>query len=479
MLYEVLDKLYNKAEKVANDKLNEEVGEDVAELTDEELEALAKTKKEKARQVLIEMVEERITSLRDVDKSDMSPKHKGWLKELTSAPLSELGLPALKNFVQVADNIIVNGDFSSSYGIVSKVITAKRALNFLGKLSKSKLGQNAIRLVKDNALTSAKDMSLVLKQMFGGTKMASVFNLESGLAGLSKQYEKTKRNAILLEKRYEKFIKPLSKKFPRINKAENVIARGVYGNLIQGSTLEDFEINKARIEQTIANQEGSYKTKEQAKLVSDIYAEVKDLKSQQEVMDYLRSKNDGNAELLDFWIKEFADIKDDLRDSTENVHGAMFSEVDANYLPIGTVRSQSISTKEDLERPNFMGGIPNPSQPPTTMARIKSKNLPKDYNLNLDFDSVMFNKYERSLYDITASEVGVDIRNFFNNPKIKEALGVDNTNLMVKSINRALEIQRNLIEFDRDHVGKIITKTTSLVKKNCFYSGVRCNNSLS
>ena len=457
--------LFSKAEDNKNAQLNEEAGIEVTELTEEEIEALSKEKKVKAREVLLDMAEERTSILRSIDISGFSPKHRRWYNHMITAPFDKLGIPALKEFIRVADNIAMNEDFTSAYSkIVSKIVVAKRSNAFLNGIENSKLGNLAISTVKDNMITSAKDVSLVMKQMFGGTKAANNFNFASGFASLSKAYELSKAKAVELERRYEKVIKGVKKRHPKILKARNVASRSVFANLIQGTTEKDFEINKKRIESTIKNLEASESSKNQADQAQSIYDEVKDLKSQQEVLDYVKSKKDGNYELLNFWMKEFADIKDSLKESTEEVYGESFKEVTGNYLPYGLIRAETTINPEDLSRPSHMGGLTNPKQAPTTMARVASANLPKKYMLNLDFDAVMFRKYEKSSYDVHVSEAMFDVKNFLNSPQIENALGLDNVKLLVETYNRMLRIQRNAMQFDRTAEGRLLAKAASTLK---------------
>lgn len=420
-------------------------------------------KRKKVREALETIAEVRVRALAFLDTSKLSKKHKEYVNILKKADVSKLSLNSLKELIKVVDNAIVNEDFSSAYNVISKVKVSGRIAEFIGKLSNK--GKRVIARVRDNEFTEAKDVSLVLKEMFGGTVLAAEFNKLSGLFDSSFAYEQAKRASRKLEKEYTKFMKPLLKKNSKLRNVENIITRSVVGNLIQGTTVEDFEINKSRVEKTIENLKSSEKTKGQGKKLEEIYEEYKNSKNQDEVLEHIKSKKDGNYEVLDFWIKKFGEISDSLETNTREVFGESFNQIVGNYLPIGTSKTVQVNEMDDILRPSFLGTSPSPKKSPTTMNRAKTKRLPSDYRLNLDFDSVMFDKFGKSTYDIMATEAAFDLVNFFKNKETKELLGVDNARVMAETINRLARVQRGLTQYDSTKIGKTISRAALEVKK--------------
>jgi len=476
--YKKLDKLFESSEKARNKELAIEAELEGKGLTTEELEkmlsedlseddvlAMKEVKRKAIRDALENLAVGRSIALKFFVTDNVSKKNKERVNILKKMNPSDLSLVSLKGYVKIVDNILVNENFSSSYNTVSKIKVDSSADNFISRLDK-KGYLNVINLVKENDFTTLKDMALITNQMTGSTIDASKFNRESGLFDFSLAYVKTNRAMAELDVEYSKFAKKLSKKHKGIFKPKNIILRELVANLIQGEGKSDFEINKARIDKTIESFKDSYKTKRRLEVLESLYEDIKDVKSQDEALKFIKDKNDGSYEILNFWIKKFDFYKDAFKENTEEVYGERFVEVLKNYLPISTEKSAGEIIIEDKGiRPAYLGGSPVMKQAASTMERAKSKNLPDGYRLSLDFDSNMFKKISEVMWDINSTEAMFDVKNFFDNKKVRKALGKDNTALMVKSIERMVRIQRGLVQYDIDPIGKRALWGAATVKK--------------
>jgi hypothetical protein len=422
-------------------------------------------KKQKALEALQSVVEGRAAGLGLVDKNLLSTTDKSYLKTLENVKPELLNAAELRDYIKVADNVIINNNFSSSYDIISKIKTLQNLEDFNNYLNTTKSGKEIINTLKGKYITEAKDFSLILNNMFGNTTIAARFNKDSGMFELSKKYLETKREVDKVDKEYNTVMKKALKKNKGLNNAENIMYRGIIANLIQGETEGDFTINKSRVEQTIKSLEAFSDTKKQAQIVSNLYDKLKGFSSQQEVLDFVKNSKDGNYDLLDYWLNKFESTKEGLRENTENVYGEKFTEVQGNYLPIAAILTDGIPKIEDLRPASISGRIPSPRKSTTTFERAKSKRLPENYRLNLDFEKVMLDKLSETLYDINVSAATRDVKNFFDNKGLSELIGADNRKLMSDSITRSINIQRGLLPNVTSPIARGIKKLASTIRR--------------
>lgn len=440
-----IDKLKQEAEKAQTKAYLEEVGGEGEALSeqlwrnDEEFEVLVdgmqKDKAEKLKQKLIGMASVRSGQLRgDLGRNTL----------LKNIDFNNYSSTFLKKYIKVADNIVENNDDSGTYDLVSEIRKTKDAQWFMGKVPK----ENVTNLVFD-PINTVRGVTMMFKTIFGKADLAAKFNKASGLASISKNNQLMLNEVSKVEDRYTKVLKVVKRKNKKIESPENTLLRGVAGQLIQGGTNEDFNINKSRIEQHIErmNEYGAEDSKALTKALEEVYAEFKDFKSQEEIKNYLTDKNDGNMELINFWLKTFDGVKGRLKDNTEYVHGERMGDFIENYLPIKTKYDGSGDTSyEDIERsrPSFMqGGIVNPSPASATKSRTKAPKLPSTRILDLDFDNVMFNRLSKSLEDIYLSKDKKDIGNFFKTLNKEKYFKAETRKILDNKINEMLDVYSN------------------------------------
>lgn len=472
-----LEELVQKAEKARAAKLAKQMKLDATDLTPKEIEAIWESKN--ADETIDNMKEERAREARTLlekqgamsntainsyqSDTPLSDNEKRTIKSLRSVDLEGLSSQMIKRYIKVTDNIIVNNDFTSSYDLES-IITKTKDAKEMTKLLK---GNKIFRLNDSTIINDFKTLALMYKSMMGDPKLAAKFDLLSGLGGISKSEVKTKNTEKKLGDDYSKILKRGMKTDKTLMDSESVVFRGIVQNLIQGSTEEDFEINRSRLDQHIErlNKLESPENKRKAKAHTEVYSRLKGLESQEEVINFVKSNYKENYDLIKYWLDFFESTKSDLKNNTEIVHGERMGEFVDNYLPIKLKNTGSFKSLTE-GAPFMMGGISEPKKSTTTIQRTKTKKLPKDRTLDLNFDSVMFDRAYRVLNDINSSKNFKDVKNFFEALKAEEVLPEETLSVLQNKIVNIRETNSRIPRSNNsDQVVKLVSKVEGFLRK--------------
>ena len=475
-LITALEVLNRESEKARLEILAENLGVDGVGLTKAELVSLieavdvdayinnlSEAKQKEARLALEKQAEYAAMALNDIDGTNLSEQERKDIKTLKKADLTLLSATDIRDLIKIIDNIATNDSFASSGEIISKIRAyeaSKEAMNNFNK--------DEVNMIRKSVITDLKSVALIFKKVFMSAKKSAAFNRLSGLNKLSMSFTRHKKAMNKLADDYNDLFSAIKKKNSSIVKPEHTIFRGIVGQLIQGSTAEDFEINRSRVEDHIAQikKNQSQGLRESADKLQLEFDKVKDLKSQDEVIQYAKDLNDGNWEILDFWLKHFESQKDALKYNTEVVHGKSFEEVSANYLPIKM--KGDINFSEDVDNAAFfsVNGLPAVNPSPTTISRTKSKKLPRGRVLDLDFDSVMFNKASSVSIDIETSTDYKDVFNFFRSPNMEQMFGRETLDVFNKKVNEMRKVQLGIsnMAVSEDEITKNVTKIERIWK---------------
>ncbi len=434
-----------------------------ADNVDEYIESLKEEKAKAARLALEKQAEYVRIGLNDLDSTNLSEQERKDVRELKKADLTLLSSTDIRDMIKVVDNIILNENFASSGDIVSKVRSYTASKEAMSNFTKEE-----VNMVRKSAITDLKSLALIFKKVFMSTKKSAAFNRLSGLNKLSMSYTKHQKAMNKLSDDYNKLFKTIKKKNKAILKPENTLFRGLVGQLIQGSTVEDFNINKSRVEDHLSQikKNQSQGLREGAEKLQQEFDKLKDFKSQDEVIEYTKGLKDGNWDIIDFWLKHFESTKDALKYNTEVVHGKSFEEVSGNYLPIKMKGDIQHSVDVDNEAFFSTNGLPASNASTTTISRTKSKKLPKDRILDLDFDSVMFNKASAVSIDLETSADYKDVFNFFRSPNMEQMFGRETLNVFNSKVKDMRRVQLGVSSMDvsQDEITKNVTKVERIWK---------------
>jgi len=390
------------------------------------------------------------------------PKSREVAKQLSKANLEFMDSVALKEYIKAVQNLLTNGNLAGAGKIASEIEAINSMYKFVTKVIKSgvPLGKINIdtKVTKGNPINDLKSLALMMKEVYKTPALMGEFNYFSGLSNLSKGQVRVDRLVDAATKELDSLFKTLSVKNKNLRNSDNTMLRGVVSNLIQGSTKEELEINKARMEDHI-KKDDKYQDETQS-----IYDEFKGFETQQEILDHLKSRDDGNYELVKFWMDKFASIKEELKENTEVVHNEIFNEVSDNYLPIKIKVDRGASLDEESGSSFNYGGISAPKQASTTVKRNKSKKLPNNGMLDLDFDAAMLNRFKMGLNDIHTSSAMQHIRSFFNSKQIKALMGKNTTSVFVNRINYMQKLASGFLNETSDSE-RAISKVESVFKR--------------
>ena len=436
-----------------------------ADNVDEAIAKLKDDKKKEARTTLEKQAEYSAMALNDVEVADLTLKERRALKELKNADLKSLSATQVRDYIKIVDNIGQNGNFSSSGNIVSEIRMNRAATQAAIVFKRENLG-----VIQESMFTDLKSVALIFKKVFLSSTAAAKFNVQSGLNALSMAYNKHKTEMKILATKYDEHFDAVSKKKgSNVKGAEATMFRGLVAQLIQGNTKEDFDINQSRIEDHLSKikNNDTYNLRLAADKLEKEYDKMKDLKSQEEVKEYAKGLQDGNWELVEFWLEHFDSVKDDLKENTEVTHGIGFQEVVGNYLPTKIKKDvKEVLDKDEDISAFFSNSLSDSKASTTTIARNKSKKLPSGSILDLDFDSVMFGKASAVSVDINTSEAYKDVFNFFNSKKVNELFGRETNKVFLKKITEMRRVQLGLADMANgdDSITKVVSRVERLWK---------------
>lgn len=378
----------------------EALGDDLYKQTEEFekiVNDLGKVRAEKVKQLLIDKATQITGKLQGtVGSSKIEPR----FKELLNVNLNNFGVGFIKEYGKILDNYIENGDSIGMIGLLNTVKSQKNK----GILSRFKIKKRPV--VGESIAGKGREFSASLRDLFGGTVNAAKINVLTNLDNVGKKEVLRAKAFEKFTKGYEDLLYDLSSKNYDLYTTKGNIQRSVISNLIQGDTKEDFEIMKSRIEDQIKKNEVYRSEDKRNKLLKDAYAEFSELDSQQEVLDKVKANDDGTYELIKYVLDAFEEIEPELRRVTSEVHGVRMAEKVPNYIPFMTKKDSkdtSTSTEEELSfHTSNDGMILNPVS--NVLSRNKSKKLPKNRELNVDFDRAVSSVMDQMMKDVYLSE---------------------------------------------------------------------------
>jgi len=476
-MLKALEVLNQKAEATRLKELATKLGLDGTGLTNSQLvelvnsvdvdEYLGTLKKEKAREARIALekqAEYARIALNDVDGDTLTEQEKKDVRTLKEANLELLTSTDIRDLIKIVDNIVTNQTFASSGNLVSKIRSYKASEKATEVYNKGNT-----KMIDKSVITDLKSLALVFKSVFQSTRAAALFDKISGLTNLGIAYTKHKKAMNALAKSYDELFAKLLKNHKGLNKPESTMFRGLVAQLIQGTTSEDFDINTSRVKDhinKIKNGAQKQSTRLGLEVLEEQYEALKGLKSQEEVIEYAKGLKDGNWELVEFWMNHFESNKEPLKYNTEVVHGKSFEEVVGNYLPI-KLKADGTAT-EDVDNQAFFdrNGLPATNPSVTTISRTKTKKLPPNRVLDLDFDSVMFNKAAGVSIDIETSAAYKDVYNFFHSPNMAKMFGTETIGVFQKKLTEMRKVQLGIASMDvnKDETIKAVNKVERIWK---------------
>ena len=377
-----------------------------------------------------------------IESAEHIPKTPSEAKDLSALrkiDVSKLTNKELMDFILTTDNIITNGRFDGS-SIFSAIQNMQEGY--------SQLKTKKVKIATVNELgMQVFSLPLMLRKIFGNDKYSAQVRASSGMEEVIQGNTKTAREMDRVQDEHNKLIKTVKGKNKNILDYDNNIFRGVVSDLIQSKTSDPVQMNKelqlrkGYVEQTIQALRDAGETKA-AETHQKAYDGVKDYTTQEQILDAVKERNDGNYEVINFWLDNFGKNKSSLKENTERVHNELFEEIDNNYLP--TKNKKIIGQEEiklDSKRPFYNTDVArNEKQAPTTVKRTYFKKLKDNTIRDYEFDKVMFDRYEKSIFDVNVSGAVQKFKTFMD---AKDAINVfgnaDNIKIINKKFNNMMD----------------------------------------
>ena len=342
--------------------------------------------------------------------------------------LDKLPLKDAYSVVEAIENFIVNKNVDNMGSILAVYEGAIEA----EKLQKAGTKTRPIKSFFSKAFGRSwaeqiEQLQITMERMFGGVNAGIKIMRASGILDISQGKTKaTIQSEKILQKYTDRF-----GKVKDFSSAENIFERKIISFMkrtINGSDIQrsiEFERRKRIIEETIdAMEKGSESERRDAAIARKVYDKVlKDAKTPTEVSN---NASDINNEAVDFWIKEFENIFDELQSVSRSVYNTIL-ERDLNYTPDRFTRFDGNVDILDITSSSFAAGNEtyNTNKSGTLMVnnRIKTLGSKPSRVLSFDFDSDMSNAMLNALIDVNTAYAIRKVKGFYESDSFEKIVG--------------------------------------------------------
>lgn len=384
-----------------------------------------------------------------VFQTEISDREKKQFKNLREADLSNMSLQQLKDFTTISDNIIMNEDFSGA-GKIDVVVSVKKAGN---DIKGRNISVNDITVDVSNKwlipswanpaewtssyISHITGINVFLNNMFGRKNGGFIYDKSKALDLSDANTVKAQKEKELREAMSNK-MDELSEKYPDIRDNKNNARRAVLAVLLQaerGNVSDMTRMKEKYIQRSIDNILKSINSEQafkQVELMRNILTELENIKTKEELIDYLEKNDKGNFEVLKTVRDFFAKNTQALEEIANNYYNQKFDSrsYDDFYLAIMTKSTVPTSLKKG-DSDNIIGGnfgvdIVNLVKTGSLESRKQYAGLRNDTIINLNFDDSVVNKYAEQVYTIEATPTVMYIKEFFSDPQVISTIGINN-----------------------------------------------------
>jgi hypothetical protein len=401
------------------------------------------------------LAEEAKSALQEYKNPNPTDETERILKEIRNIDLSQIDVGSKKQFVQVANSILVNNTFfgSDKFAAIAKgQMGAVEAANDTQQVKRNKVMLDFLRLGKFRIIKqrSARAMNLEVQSIadtfrnIASKDGAPRLQLQMGMGELAKgqatanKYkteftDSLRKNLNLIEKQTGK----------RVSDPQGATSMGIAAQLIQtaqGETeAEGIQRNLKLILEDLALKERS--------IDEDVRAEVPFIKqaideilsnSVAGILENLKNTHIANYEALMF-IKDKAlpPYKDIFKEHDELFNNQTDNYDNLNYLPI---RYKGIKTElKELDKLDdfWQSGRMSPKQSPNSIKRQKLTTLPPGKSLDYNLVRNVINSFSSQIDAAYTNPAWQQIMAFTKSPEAEKAMGgAENLEFVVNRLNR-------------------------------------------
>lgn len=380
-------------------------------------------------------------SLETAPQEDFGPEEKATVNTMLNADLNSLSAADMVSYVRIADNIVINGDFSGAGVIEAKLKAAQVAPELL------KLPRNN-KVTQTNALTAGTadfySVGQLMDAMVNNQRSVAEIEERTGIAGIFEAGSVT--NNMTQEKidLFKDFLNTVKKKYknkPDVSHIEEqwkgVILKELARNTDDVSHLPKV---KANLEQSIRMY--SKVDPKLGKKMEEYYAPYRNVLSSTETIERFK-KNDPQIHEIWQWFRDNV-FDDGLALAAKNTTNKIYNQslvAENNYLPSSQKRvEKQAKTAEDSDKTGRLLSL-KPQQAKNTLKATRSLALGNAYDLNL-FGS-LFKAYHNTLYDINSAKHIQLLYEMSKRPEFEEVIGgIENKNAILTSLEKRLADQR-------------------------------------
>lgn len=435
---------YINAQLLFKDReMTAEIAEDA---TEEQINKVVEGMSLKEMQTLLDeiMMQERAQELqeqlRELDNPD------GILNTLNGVDLNTLNADELAVYIQVADNIIANEDYSLIDKFSNKLLAKERIQELnktLGSVTKSKL------------LAGIKDLEQITQMLDAiynvSESAATMYNL-SGIYDYITGTSRVENRKIEAGKKIESAIDKIDSKYMGKPQLRLETEQGKLLMLIELAkyTLDSSE-HIDKVHDNLQKSIDRWKEKDEkfGEKMQKIYDGYKNVKSAEEAIEAFRQNDPHVHELWKYLTTEIftKELADETALNTASVHNKAFIPV-INYAPSSLKTMEAEAAPPEAQRTSA-----KPVQAGTTKEARRTMSPAQAYDFK-DYLNGMLMAYNETLHDVETSKHLQLFNNVANNPDfVKLVGGTENKNAIINRVISTDKIEKKLGDRTNETIG--------------------------
>ena len=439
---------YIKTEKEIQDKILEEeriaeakeiMGEDISNLTDEEIKDLLEQQED--------IKKKKKADIKDSIKN-VFEIYSTLIKETISSGLDVFtGEP--RTFTEKEKNLIDR--FMDMKKLVEKGIKSIP----LSKWFMKNFGRGLAK--------HTYNLNILFERMFKGVNSGAYVEKMSGVTNLinKKAYAQAKANAITAMYVAEFFEQKANGETfnTSANNAERGISAFLQRNVIgtEEEIAEDFERRKELVEKTIDElSQGTDDEQKKSEIYEEAYEKFKKAKN---VQDVINATDKVNLKAIQFWQNKWAENYEQLADVSLNVYNKVL-ERDTNYTPDKFVRLMINAKEVDLlnNESSFHAnnGTLYKKEAGSLQKAIKPDAKSTDNVMDFSFDKNNANSMYDALIDVNTAAAIRQVEAFLKSDDFKKVFGADDGKVLIQRINLYVKNIRKKNNYSEDGLNKLV-----------------------
>lgn len=401
--------------------------------------------------VIKEMIKTGVDPFTDEEVS-FTEEEKGLIEKFMDIDIDTVADP--KEVLRMVDSLINFIQNKSTAGMLKPIADYSSVLGG-NEIVKQKLIAKKLRKywIPSLGLSLSKQFTttpVLFDKLFKGINRALIVEDLSGISDLIRNVSLTQTQANKIAKKYVKEFYKKQANGDAFNTLFNDIERGVFAHVLRTSLGDEsksksiFEKRKKEVLEVvkILREKGDDSESQIAEVLEKVYNKILD--GSESIEDVKKKVDETNAEAVDFWIKEWSNIYDPLRDLAVNFYNKSL-ERDFNFTPDRFRKLKDKMGNEDLEdiQSQFLANtdeILYDKKSGSLIDKQENRKIPKDMYIDFSFDK----KNANAMYDAL-----MDLNTAYDLRKVGSFLKSDNFRKIFPSRNEARLVDRRIKKYVR------------------------------